>query len=137
MNALILAQRANWERMGDRFSGEAAELQTEELLTLLAVVVGAGLLIWLLRVAARWQEGRLKRPNPRRLFNDLCRAHRLNRWERKLLREMGEGLGLRQPAEVFVRPDAFRASPLPPDAEAMPVAFKQLQKKLFAELSPH
>lgn len=137
MNAMLLAQRANWERMGDRFSGEAAELQTGELLTLLAVMIGAGVLIWLLRFAARWQEGRSRRPNPRRLFSDLCRAHRLNRWERKLLREMGEGLGLRQPAEVFVRPDAFRATPLPPEAESKPAAFKQLQRKLFAELSPY
>lgn len=130
----LLAQRDKWERLGDRFSGEAAEFNLQELLVLLVAALAAGALIWLLRAAARWQEGRSRQPNPRRLFNDLSRAHRLTRWERRALRELGESLGVRQPAEVFLRPDAFRLNPLPPEAAKKPIALKQLYKKLFPEV---
>ena len=114
--AWLLAQRENWERLGDRFSGDAAEVNYQELGMLLAVAVGGALVIWLLRSVARWQEGRSRHPNPRRLFRDLSRVHRLNRWERRVLRALADAVGLRQPAEVFVRPDAFRVNPLPAEA---------------------
>lgn len=137
MNAtnMLLAQRHNWERLGDRFSGKHAEVNWEELLVLLACLIGSAVVIWLLYAATRWQEARLRRPNPRRLFRELCRAHRLNRWERRVLRELAESAAARQPAELFVRPDAFRPAPLPRLATERPAAFEQLRRKLFPELA--
>ncbi len=132
---MLLAQRANWERLGDRFSGKSAEVNPWELFVLLLAMAGAGLLIWLLHRVAKWQEGRVRKPNPRRLFNELCRTHRLGGWERRALRALAEGLGAQQPAEVFLRPEAFELEALPEMASGRPAALEKLRRKLFPELT--
>lgn len=135
MNAgLLLAQRDNWERLGDRFSGQNAEIDLHELGVLLLGLVAAGALIWLLHRLAKWQEGRALSHNPKRLFRDLCRSHRLSGWQVKVLRAVSEAVGLQEPAEVFVRPEALKVENLPDDWEKHRADVDSLRRRLFTEL---
>ena len=49
-------------------------------------------------------------PNDRRLFQDLCRAHGLDRGSTNLLQRLARSAKLSHVAEVFLRPDLFRAA---------------------------
>lgn len=129
----LLAQRHNWERLGEQFSGSNAKLQPRDILMIVAAVAGAALLVGVLSLAARWQEGRIAKPNAGRLFRELCRAHRLNRWERRVITTLAEEIGARQPAEVFVRPDAFEGSAIAAFGDR-PAALQQLRIKLFGDM---
>lgn len=130
--AMLLAQRDRWERLGDQFSGRNAEIHPGEIAVILGSLAAAALGIWLLYAVSRWQEGKMGRPRPGRLFRDLCRTHRLNRWERAVVRSAAEAAGARQLAEAFVRPEMFHQAP--PAAQEKPAAYNQLRRKLFPEL---
>lgn len=132
--AWLLAQRHRWERLGDRFSGDHAKLDNQELLLIGLMVVGGAAVIVALARLAKWQENRRLRPNPARLFRDLCRAHGLSGAERKTLRALAEACGARQPAEVFLRPELFRRESALRHAGAQAAVIDRLRRKLFAGL---
>ena len=98
---LPLAQRSTWSRMGDRFSGEHLSVQIEDivgglaLLVAFAVIVGG--LIWLAKI----KESQTDRPSPRRLFRELCAAHRLSSAEKRLIHTLASNHGLPYPAMPF------------------------------------
>ena len=48
------------------------------------------------------------RPNDKRLFQDLIRAHSLPGASARLLQRIARHARLKQPAEVFLRPELFR-----------------------------
>jgi len=103
--APLLAQLHLWRRLGDRFSGEHVEWQTADTLGLAAVggafVVGFWFLSWL----SAWQQTTTETRSPRRLFRELAAAHRLNYRARRTCREVAQAAQLKEPAELFLRPD--------------------------------
>lgn len=128
-----MAQRHNWERMGDRFSGKHAELDMGEIGVIIAACAAAGLLLWLLQWAAKWQEGKLDSPSPGRLFRDLCRAHKLRWRERRLLKQLASDTNVDHPVELFLKPEAFNIGRIPASLEAKATAVVSLSERLFAE----
>ena len=70
-----------------------------------------GGLIGVLRWLAYWEKTSADRPNPKRLFADLCDTHGLSHEERAVLRELAAAKGLPRPAELFVRPELFSEGP--------------------------
>jgi hypothetical protein len=131
---LPLAQRDAWESLGNRFSGEHAKLNLSDLWSLGGVLIAAVALIFLLRWVYHRQQARRFSCEPRHLFDDLCRTHRLRRGERKRLRMLAEHHDLASQAILFVRPDLFDAPQLPDDQPATLVECERLQRKLFAGL---
>lgn len=134
VNLLPLAQRDAWESLGNRFSGDHAKFNVQDLWGLLAVLLAGVALVWLLRWLYRRQQGRRLSCEPRHLFADLCAAHRLRRCDRKLLERLGEYHDPGVPAIVFVRPDLFDADCLPDADEKTVQALQRLKAKLFAGL---
>ena len=130
---LLLAQRSNWSRMGDRFSGAHAKFDVGELITIALLCVGAVALIWGLHWLAKRQEGWLSRPNPRRLFRELCKAHQLKRHDRTLLSQLAEATDVGQPSELFLRPDLFEADGLPGELQNWATDLERIARTLFAE----
>lgn len=124
----LLAQRHNWERLGDRLSGDNANLQLSELGWIVAFIVAVLLLVWWLQRLTQVFEGRTARPQPGRLFRELCRAHSLNRSERLLLNNLATATGQEQAVHLFMRCDLFDESKLPGEATAL----AELREKLFA-----
>lgn len=109
----LLAQRSNWSRLGDRFSGEYLRLRPEDLIgaaALVAVFVGG---YWLLRYLGEAQDDADRKACPKRLFDALARSHGLTRAERRAVRDAAEEAGLPRAADAFLRPDL--AERLDPD----------------------
>lgn len=123
----LVAQRHNWERMGDKFSGDNARFQFSDIGWMLVFVAGALLLLWWLSVVTKRFEGYTSRPSPNRLFSDLCRAHKLNRSQRSLLRRLAESAGVEHPVSLFVHADKFDSALLPDDTSAI----AELRARLF------
>ncbi|MEM6655925.1 MAG: hypothetical protein AAF596_08995 [Planctomycetota bacterium] len=127
--AWLLAQRHNWERLGDQFSGKNAKFDLGEVGWLVTLAAGAIVALWVLDRVAKRFEGRAGRPNPGRLFRELCRAHRLKRRERSLLRRLASATGQEHAANLFVRADLFDPATLPDDADAL----QSLRGRLFGQ----
>ena len=105
--ARLLAQRTNWHSLGDRFSGDHLSLQTEDFVWAGVLVLFFGGLLGALKWLAYWDKMRRERPNPKRLFADLCDAHGLSEEDRDLLRAVAGENELTRPADLFVRPELF------------------------------
>lgn len=129
----LLAQRSRWERLGDSFSGEEAELSSQEILLLIAMAVCALLGLWLLRRLAGEQSLLAARDRPKRLFRDLCRAHQLSRTERAALRQFGESHFPDDAARIFLAPELFEGRHLPPDGLLTEKWLSAMRARLFGD----
>lgn len=129
----LLAQRDAWESLGSRFSGKHAEFTMSDLWSLAAVVAAGVALVWLLHWLYRRQQRRRLSCEPRHLFADLCRAHRLNKADRKRLIALAEQHDLASPAHLFVRRDLFDFGHSPHDAPTRSHLLR-LEARLFAGL---
>ena len=130
---VVLADRSQWERLGDGVSGRNAQLSVDELLVLVAIA-GAGVLLII------WLKGLLRRQDPTRtcnkpkqLFAQLCKEHRLTSQYRQVLAELAKSLQFPNPAEIFLRPEAFNVATLPPQLRPDADRVFILREKLFAE----
>ncbi len=134
-NWCLLAQREAWESLGNRFSGEHARLSASDLWSLGGLVLVGMVFVLLLRWLYNLQQARRLSCQPRHLFADLCRAHRLGRRDRKLLRALAEHHDVAAAAMLFVRPDLFDDENLPDDEKSAD-DYGRLKAKLFAGLEP-
>jgi hypothetical protein len=72
-----------------------------------------------------WQD------NSSRLFRDLCRTHRLDSANRRLLKKLAAARGIEHTAELFVEPTHFEVADLPPALHASARDLRQLRHTLF------
>ena len=110
--------------------GSAAEMDWGTLGTVVLVLVAAVLVAtWTVRAAQAW----MKRwhDSPTRLFLDLCRAHGLNRYERRLLRRMARLQRLPRSADVFLAPQHFDAEQLARTLSPQAAQLQALRARLF------
>lgn len=102
--------REMWHRLGDRFSGEHAQLSWHDGLGIVAIVGAIVGLFWLLRwLNGLRQEGWLTF-GQMGLFHELCTAHRLDRKSRRLILRVARHHDL-PPAALFLRPDLMCSTP--------------------------
>ena len=128
---VLLADRSKWERLGDGLHGENAKLGINELLALVALVAGALLFVSLLHAFVSRQERKRSYHHPKRLFGELCTAHRISKQDRLLLKRLADCWKFNQPAMLFVKPDKFDRdivkNPSSKDAESI----ERLRCRLF------
>lgn len=100
---LAQKQQASFRNLGDRFRAENVSIDYGQLLLLAAFILFAVLGLWYFQkwTTTKGDEGT---DSPRRLFNDLCRVHELNRHERKFLWQVPRQLELECPASLFADP---------------------------------
>jgi len=127
----LFAQYSNWQRMGDGlYRGRGATEQGEWVLYLFAAVLLAivGAIIY-----AHRRANELTQPcdDPGKLFQELCRAHQIDRRSKRLLKHLAECRALSQPAEVFVTPSAFEPGDLPLPLQAKASQLRELRQRLF------
>ena len=97
---LCLADRAQWQRLGDGFRRHATTIDTSEICAGVAILLGFALgVLALSRLAAR-AEKRTAVRNPRALFRQLCDAHRIDRMGRRLLRLVARTQMLADPSTI-------------------------------------
>jgi hypothetical protein len=71
--------------------------------------------------------------HPRKLFNELCGVHDLDRSSQRLLWQLARAARLAHPAAIFVEPHRFEASQLPDGMQKHAARLDELRQKLFAE----
>lgn len=112
MNALthgwwLLADDARWRAFGSAFRGERARIQTSDVLAILGIIALVAVIVWGLSWLLMRSEGERRAYSPRKLFAQLCRAHGLDRAQRRLLKRLARHHGLTMPAQLFVEPHRF------------------------------
>ena len=93
-------------------------------------VLVAGVLLW--QLFSSWNNGRLPSNSPRGLFRELCRAHRIDRAGRRLLKRLAVARGVSPPVLLFVRPECFTVTDLPDDLNEHAMAIVRLDEILFS-----
>ena len=131
VQSVLLAQHSRWRHLGDRFGGHGAGVDTTDLLLLLAIIVIAVIGVFVLKRYAPDADRREKYNDPRRLFSELCQTHSLRRSDRRLLLRLAAWRRLPSPAMVFVTPECFDATALPPQLANAAHDVAQLRIQLF------
>lgn len=126
---LAAASDERMQSMVRAMSRRQTHLGASERMTGLLVLAAILLVFWL---AARFMDRpRRSRPKncPRRLFLELCRAHRLRWSERWLLWRIARRTRLREPAKLFVSPELLKARSAAPESEVR--RLESLAMRLF------
>ncbi|HEY2760444.1 MAG TPA: hypothetical protein VGI75_06865 [Pirellulales bacterium] len=110
--------------------GELGEVVTL-MLTLTSIAVAG----WCAAMLWKRFGGERTINNPRKLFNSLCRAHRLDRNQRRLLLALAHSHSLSQPAMLFLRPDLFNDAYLKPPLAVQAPVVRQLRQRLFQKVT--
>ncbi len=130
-----LAQSPRWQDLGSDFRGRNARFETSDLVYGVLIVVGAIVAVIVLKLILARQEGRQGVNSPRRLFRTLCKAHRLDRRSRGLLRQVARWQRLDHPSRLFLEPDRFEVSQLSERLRARSTELQTLRDRLFAATS--
>lgn len=126
---------ASWDEsinVWGRFDGQhGAPLFGGRELTILSGVVAVVVvtLIWQWIERRRPHDFRCNRPN--RLFDELCKAHRLDRSSRRLLKQLAESRGLTDAGVLFVEPIHFDTARIPAELANAAKQIRQLRHRLF------
>lgn len=132
-HAILLAQTSRWSNMAKRFQGSRSRIDLNVILTGLLILGIAISVFWLLSVIIRLQDRHRTFTSPVALFLSLCKAHRLRWSQRWLLWRVVRAYRLRDPAQVFVRPELLNPAKLGPSLHLRAAELKRLHDTLFAE----
>jgi hypothetical protein len=127
----LLAQMDKWREMGRNFQSDRPTHSPALVVACLSVLAVVVVSLWLLVRLMNRQEGRRLSNDPRQLFRSLCRAHQLNRADRRLVAQIGRLRQLAQPASLFLEPDQFDAAAELPALHGQEAAIKRLRNRLF------
>jgi hypothetical protein len=114
-----------WERLGRLFNSGAYEVLILAAVTLVVIVT----ITWQTLSKRRHRDFEYDRPP--RLFADLCKAHKLNRSNRRLLKQLAAARGLKLAATLFVEPEFFDMTNLPAALQPLAKELRKLRHKLF------
>ena len=94
------------------FHDRSGHWEIASLVETLAAILAAAAVGWWAWTAWQRRLGQQPHRHPQRLFAALCRAHGLDRNQRRLLLQLAEHCQLPQPGMVFLQPERFAASNL-------------------------
>jgi len=125
---LLAAQdySSEWDRLRDWVNAVSPyEVLILAAVTLLVIVT----IVW--QVISRRRRRDFDYDRPPRLFADLCRAHKLSWSNRRLLKHLAVARSLKSPAMLFVEPEHFDMTNVPPTLKASAAELRLLRHKLF------
>jgi hypothetical protein len=134
ISSLLLANRSRLENLQREFQQGLSPEGCKQLTLFLMALAAAALLFWGL---AHWMERRqgLLANRPLGLFLSLSKAHHLGWSDRWLLWRLARSHRLRAPARLFLEPERFEVSRLPPPMRRHAARLEGLQERLFAGLA--
>lgn len=97
-------------------------------------IAAFAVLVWFLSRLAMRNDKPGSYNNPRSLFRSLCRAHRLDRAERKLLERLAQFRQIKHPAALFLDPRQFETADLTADLRQQADKLRALREVLFARV---
>ena len=128
--AVLLAAKEPAGDLGEFRLKDLPDIGPYELLILSSVTV-------LVVIAMVWRKSSRRRRrdfdynSPPRLFSELCRAHQLTRSNRRLLKQLAAARNLKSAATLFVEPEYFDLTILPPALKPSAQELRQLRHRLF------
>ena len=128
----LLAQRAPIDYLGQTFRARQAGLDVMDLVWGATILIGFVLIMFLLTRLLSKQDKQRPFHHPRRLFNELCQAHRLDRHQRAFLRRLSQYHRAPMPAMIFLQPGWLDPSRLPEAWKADQSRCAGLYDRLFA-----
>jgi hypothetical protein len=134
IGSLLLANRSRLENLSREFQQGLSSDRYGQLVLFLIALGAASLLFWGL---AHWMERRhgLFANRPMGLFFSLSKAHALSWSDRWLLWQLARSHRLRAPARLFLEPERFEASRLPPAMRRHVARLEGLRQRLFTGLA--
>ena len=132
-HAILLAESGHWSSMSQRFQGRHSRVDLNDILTGLLILCTAICVFWWLSLVIRFRDRHRTFSSPVALFLSLCKAHRL-RWSQGwLLWRVARAHRLRDPAQMFVRPELFSPAKLGPSLRLRTVELMRIGDMLFVE----
>jgi hypothetical protein len=130
--ALLIGQSPDDYRVWGRFDDQPTASGIPQWMIVLGCTALVVAVIGLVNgILTRRRRREFWHDNSARLFQDLCRAHRLDLSHRRLLKKLAALRGLAHPAELFVEPSHFEAADLPPALQASARDLGQFRHRLF------
>lgn len=128
----LLADLELFRGMGSGFRGKRAQFDFDDLLAWAGIVVGVVAVLWVLsRLLARQERfRRCSKPWP--LFRDLCKAHELNRPQRRLMKQLARHHQLTHPGLLFVEGSRFEPAGLSAELLDRSEELRAIRERLFA-----
>jgi hypothetical protein len=114
-----------WDRLAQLLNVGPYEVLILAAVTLLVIVT----VVW--QTISRRRRRDFHYNSPQRLFADLCRVHKLNWSNRRLLKHLAAARGLKSPATLFVEPEHFDMTNVPATLKAAAADLRHLRHKLF------
>jgi len=106
----LAADKGLFQSLGDKFRFEDAQLDSSDLLVAITVIAVGFSTVWLLATYMRRNERPKTVDNPKKLFQELCRLHGLQRPETALLRAVADETQLENPSLLFIDPGLLDAA---------------------------
>ena len=132
----LLAEVSRIESMGRKFRGGRTKFDADNVWVGLLVLFGMVVVFWFLSRLKDRQESSRRVNNPRKLFRELCKAHGLKFFQRRLLKQVARWQRLARPAKLFLEPERLEPRNLSPRLRARQDELAVIGKKLFAEQGP-
>lgn len=103
--------------------------------TELVLIMGATVLVVATWLISNWitrrQKATFMSNSSSKLFRELCRAHRVPRTDRRLLKKLAAAQGVENAAELFIEPEHFEAAKLPAALKSSAHELREIRHRLF------
>jgi hypothetical protein len=128
---LLFADQDRMEDVYRGFRSTQSGVGLHEVVIGLLLIGGISVLLVLFSWILHWQQRRRHYSSPRELFLSLCRAHRLRWKECWWLWQLARQQHLEDPGRLFLEPERFDASRIPPSLRRRQSEFDRLREQLF------
>jgi hypothetical protein len=102
-----------------------------------AIIIGATVLLVVVMCISTWRAKRHKAQflhnSKSRMFSELAAAHRLDRANRRLLKQLAAANGVVDASTLFVAPEFFETAKVPPALKGSADEIRRLRHELFEE----
>jgi hypothetical protein len=130
-SVILLASREEMHRVWGRFDHERPGVNPHHLLIVVGLIALALLIGIVWRIFQRRAALTFSTNSSKKLFRELCAAHKLKLGSRRLLRRLAEARGVTSPAMLFVEPELFDSQSLPPELRRSAPEIRLLSEQLF------
>ena len=131
--SILLGESEQMDRMMQAFRAIRKDTATSEAWLGLIIFMAVLTVLALLTFISHWRQRQRKIFSPRKLFFEICRAHRLKWSERRLLWRLARSQKLEDPAVIFLTPECFDIARLTVDIRPQAEDLRELRGRLFAE----
>ncbi|MCA9248431.1 MAG: hypothetical protein KDA42_14995 [Planctomycetales bacterium] len=131
--SLLAQNQHTLAEASEHFRQTKSRFEIEDVIIGLVLLLVTAIGLLLLKKLLEQSERRKGYHHPGRLFEELIRAHKLNRRERALLRRLAAHERLDDPGRMFLEPERFDVSRIPDSLAKRRAEVFALRDRLFAE----